>query len=468
VAALARLPIRIRVTLAFAGAMAVLLAGLSAFLLLRLESQLDRTIRQGLETRAADLAALVSRPRVPRHATLPEEFSSVAQLLDTRGSVISAAPGSSTSLLNQRQLAAARRHRIRFDAVVGNEQEPMRLLATHSGSSIIVVGESLEARSEALSQLRAQLLVGIPIALALACLAGYVAAGAALQPVESMTRRARAIDADPRGARLPVPPADDEISRLGDTLNALLGRLEAALEHERAFVADASHELRAPLAVITAEIHVALRTANDLEAFRAALESLAVENERVVRLAENLLVLARADQRRLPLQPEIVELGSFVVACAQRFSARAEEAGLRVEHDVAADLFARADEVRLGQLLDNLTENAVRYAGSLVMLSAQRAGGDLIVRVGDDGPGFPPDFVARAFDRFSVADDSRTGRHSGLGLAIVDAIAQAHGWTVAVVAASTPGAIVEVRIPALDPTHWRSLTDANGCPRARP
>jgi two-component system OmpR family sensor kinase len=466
---MARLPIRIRVTLAFAAAMAVLLVGLSAFLLLRLEAQLDQTIRQGLESRASDLAALTSSSSVPRRTALPEEDSSVAQLLDISGHVISAAPGSpATSLLSDQQLGAARRRVLHFTARLGEEPGPARLLAMRSGSSIIVVGQSLEARNEAVAQLRAQLLVGVPIALLLASLVGYVAAAAALRPVESMTRRARAIEAGVRGARLPVPPGDDEISRLGDTLNALLGRLEAALEHERAFVADASHELRAPLAIISAEIHVALRTASDVDAFRAALESLAVENGRVVRLAENLLVLARADQRRLPLRPETVDVGDFVIACAQRFSARAEEAGVRIEHDVAADLFAGADEVRFGQLLDNLAENALRYAASAVVLSAQRTRTTIVVRVSDDGPGFPADFVGRAFDRFAVADDARTGQQSGLGLAIVDAIARAHGWTVAVVSTTTPGAVVEVRLPALDPEHWSPLIEANDRPRARP
>ena len=234
-----------------------------------------------------------------------------------------------------------------------------------------------------------------------------------------MTRRARAIVPGTSGTRLPVPPADDEISRLGDTLNAMLDRQEEALEHERAFVADASHELRAPLAIMSAEIHVALQTARDVDAFRLALESLAVENDRVVRLAENLLVLARADQRRLPLRPELVDVAEYVMACAVALRrARRARRVVRIEHDVEPDLFARADEVRLGQLLDNLVDNALRYAKAVVTVSARRDGAGAIVRVSDDGPGFPPDFVARAFDRFAVADDSRTGQHTGLGLAI--------------------------------------------------
>jgi signal transduction histidine kinase len=229
----------------------------------------------------------------------------------------------------------------------------------------------------------------------------------------------------------------------------MLGRQEDALEHERAFVADASHELRAPLAIISAEIHVALRTARDVDSFRLALESLAVENDRVVRLAENLLVLARADQRRLPLRPELVDVAQYVTACAERFAARAVQAGVRIEHDVEPDLFVRADEVRLGQLLDNLADNALRYAEAVVTLSTRRDEAGAIVRVSDDGPGFPPAFVARAFDRFAVADDSRTGQHTGLGLTIAEAIANAHGWSVAIVSDAAHGATVELRLPSL-------------------
>jgi signal transduction histidine kinase len=445
-----RLPIRIRITLAFAAAMAVLLAGLSVFLVLRLQSQLDQTIRQGLETRASDLAPLITTPQALQRTALPDEDVSVVQLLDARGRVIGGTPGSSAApLLTPAQLASARQNSLELDSRVGEERTPTRLFAALSGDSVIVVGQSLEARDEAVRQLSAQLVVGVPAALLLACLAGYVAAASALRPVEAMTRRARAIVPGTSGTRLPVPPADDEISRLGDTLNAMLVRQEEALEHERGFVADASHELRAPLAIMSAEIHVALQTACDVDAFRLALESLALENDRVVRLAENLLVLARADQQRLPLRPELVDVAEYVMACARRFAARAGQRGVRIEHEVDRDLFASADEVRLGQLLDNLVDNALRYAKAVVTVSARRDRAGAIVRVSDDGPGFPPAFVARAFDRFAVADDSRTGQHTGLGLAIAEAIAHAHGWSVAIVSDGAHGATVELRLPAL-------------------
>jgi hypothetical protein len=164
-----RLPIRIRVTLAFAAAMAVLLAGLSGFLVLRLQSQLDETIQQGLETRASDLAALASTPQAPRRTALPDEDVSVFQVLDARGRVIGGAPGApSAPLLTPAQLASARRDSLQVDTHIGDEHTSTRLLAARSGDSVIVVGQSLEARDEAVRQLSAQLLVGVPAALLLA------------------------------------------------------------------------------------------------------------------------------------------------------------------------------------------------------------------------------------------------------------------------------------------------------------
>src|SRR5262249_36262612 len=159
-------------------------------------------------------------------------------------------------------------------------------------------------------------------------------------PVTLMTRRAREISAGSPGTRLPVPGTRDEIAELGTTLNAMLERLEQALEHERAFVADASHELRTPLTTIGVELDVALRTASSEAEFRSALATAVHENKRIVALAEDLLVLARADQGRLPMRPETVDVGAFVTAAAARVLARAAEGDLAVECRAEPNLFA--------------------------------------------------------------------------------------------------------------------------------
>ena len=164
---------------------------------------------------------------------------------------------------------------------------------------VIVAGASLEDRQEALDGLVAQLFVVGPLALLLTALGGYLLAGAALRPVEAMRRRAAEIGSDRADRRLPLPPANDEIRRLGETLNDMLGRLEAGLVRERRFVADASHELRTPLALLKTELELASRRPRSREELEAALRSAREEVERLVRLAEDLLVLARADDGRL-------------------------------------------------------------------------------------------------------------------------------------------------------------------------
>jgi two-component system, OmpR family, sensor kinase len=145
---------------------------------------------------------------------------------------------------------------------------------------VTVVGASLEDRASALRKLGTLLLIGGPAALLLASLAGYGVAAAALRPVESMRRRAAEISAGGRGARLPVPSARDEVTRLGETLNAMLARLEAGFEREQAFVADASHELRTPLAILKTEIELALRRARTVDELEAALRSAGEESDR--------------------------------------------------------------------------------------------------------------------------------------------------------------------------------------------
>lgn len=451
-----RLPIRLRVTLAFAGAMAVLLASLSAFLVIRVERQLDLAVRQGLESRAADLGALVkggtsTTPDVVV-APLSDEDASIAQVLDAQDRVVDATPVSPRRpLLGRADLATARGKPLFVDVRLGSEDTPARLLATATGEpgTVVIVGQSLETRDEAVQQLKAQLAVGAPIVLIIASLVGYLAAAAALRPVRAMSRQAREIESAALDTRLTVPVAQDEIAELGTTLNAMLDRVAATLEHERGFIADASHELRTPLAIIAAEIHVALETVRDERGYRDALLSLAAQHGRVVRLAEALLVLARADQNRLPMRAEPLDAATAVTACADRFAASAEQAGLRLVCEVEPDLFVLADEIRVDQLLDNVVENALRYAEREIRLGASRVGDAAVIRVRDDGPGFPPAFAARAFDRFAVAEESRTGGHAGLGLSIVEAIARAHGWTVSLPSGEGGGAVVEVRMPTI-------------------
>jgi two-component system OmpR family sensor kinase len=390
---MSRLPVRLRLTLAFALAMAVVLAAIGAVLYLRLESSLNESIDEGLRVRLADASALVARGEPPP----PDSEESFARVLE---------PGSTVT-----------------------EPEGTRVLSTTAGGRVVVVGTSLEDRDEALSGLVVQLLVVGPAALVLASLLGYGIAAASLRPVESMRAEAAAIS-EP-GRRLPVPAARDELARLAETLNAMLERLERALERERSFTADASHELRTPLARLQAELELALRRPRSAEELERALRSAAAETERLARLAEDLLVLARSDRDGLPLRRAPVPAREVV----ERFADA-------VEVEVPEGLTITADRLRLEQALGALVANALDHGRPPIRLTALERDGRVEFHVSDEGPGFPPGLLPRAFERFSRADEARTAGGAGLGLAIAEAIARAHGGSAH--AANLPGGGADV------------------------
>lgn len=446
-----RLPLRVRVTLVFAGAMAVVLAGIGLFLYLRLGVELDRTIEQSLRSRAGDVGALIEQADAglaqSGRSPLTEQGENLAQILDAQGHVVDSTPSlRDRPLLSESALRRALQGTTMLTNSVGDDGA--RLLATPVTAQdrrlVVVVGAPLEDRDEAVRNLGSLLLVGGPVALLLAALAGFVALTAALRPVESMRRRAAAIHDAAPGQRLPVPPADDEIGRLGATLNAMLARLEEAFARERTFVSDASHELRTPLAILKAELELALRGGRTTDELEAALRSAAEETDRLVQLAEDLLVIARSDQGRLPIRTEDIRLDDLLEVVRERFLRRAGDRDADLVVDGPGGLTVAADPLRLEQALGNLLDNALRHGGRHIRLSAAASGDAVELHVRDDGPGFPPAFIDSAFERFTRADSARGRGGAGLGLAIVDAIARAHGGRVA--ARNDPGGGADVSL----------------------
>jgi two-component system OmpR family sensor kinase len=437
--------------------MALVLGATGLFVYLRLGAALDRSVDQGLRSRSSDVAALVQQAdsglAQGGKSALTERGESFAQVLDTRGRVVDSTPQvRNRPLLSPAEVQRARRGPVYLErARVPGFEDGSRLLATpvraQGGEYVTVVGASLEDRSDALHNLGILLLIGGPAALLLASLAGYGVAAAALRPVEAMRRRATEISAGERGARLPVPPAQDELSRLGTTLNALLERLEAAFEREREFVSDASHELRTPLAILKTEVELALLAGRDVEELRAALGSVADETDRLSQLAEDLLVIARSDQGRLPVRAESVDVRALLERVSGRVGRRASSRGRTIEVSVPGGLCITADQLRLEQALGNMLDNAVRYGEGTVTVSAEQEDASVVLRVADAGAGFPPGFVADAFERFSRADPARGRGGAGLGLAIVAAIAKAHGGKVGAGNPPAGGAEVWMSIP---------------------
>jgi heavy metal sensor kinase len=447
---MSRIPIRIRLTLAFVLALGVVLAALGWVVYTRFEESLNDNTDRALRSRATDIAAVIERsgPRIPgdRDDRFIESEESFTQILDAKGRVVGGTSrADSQALLSPEEIGRAREGSLtltRDDAV--EEGDPARLFAVPVDGFTLVVGQATDDNEESLGTLRLLLAVGLPIALILASLAGYAVAAAALRPVEAMRRKAAGVSEDRPGESLPLPPANDEIRRLGETLNAMLARLEAALERERGFVADASHELRTPLASLKTELELALRRDRTADELRGALRSASEETDRLSRLADALLVLARSDRGTLPLRVEPVRARELL----DRVAAPFRTSGHDVQVDVPDGLELQGDRLRLEQALGNLVANAATHGDGAVTVSARPRNGTVELHVEDEGEGLPPGFAERAFERFTRADEARAGGGAGLGLAIVAAIARAHGGRAGFSARKT-GTDAWISLPAL-------------------
>ena len=446
---MSRLPIRVRLALYFSLAMAVVLAAAGWFAYARVSSDLGNALDQDLRARGQDLSALVASggSLASTQGALIENGESFSEVLDSQGRVVDATPPIRGSLLTPAQLAGALSHTVFTDRPsVPGLDEPARMLAlpaSRNGEDVVlVVGATKENRSETLGSLRTAFLIGGPIALLLAAVGGYLLAGAALRPIESMRRRAADISASSLNERLPVPPADDEVARLGETLNAMLARLEDGLERERRFVADASHELRTPLALLKTELALALKPGRSQDELLSALESAAEQTDRLSRIADDLLLLARAEQGELRLKTEQVDVMDLLEDVAGRF--RADRA---IAVAPGEPLVVPADRLRLEQAVTNLVDNALRHGGGSITLSAVRENGTAELHVSDEGQGFGNDFLPLAFERFTQADEGRQGEGSGLGLAIVATIARAHRGSARATNVPGGGADVWISLP---------------------
>jgi two-component system OmpR family sensor kinase len=451
---MSRIPIRLRVALAFALVSAVVLAALGYFVFTRFDSELSEQIDQSLRTHGDDIASLVAGGDLARNANLLGREESFAQVLTPDGRIYATTPqlGANPQITPAEASRAASASFIATRPHVRSITGEARLLARpargpRGESFVVVTAASLDDRNESLASLRTLLLIGGPVALLLASLAGYAVSGRALRPVEAMRSRAAAISAAEPEERLPLPEANDEIRRLGETLNGMLGRLEAAIERERAFVDDASHQLRTPLAMHKTELELALRYAKTPEEMRAAISSAIVEVDRLIQLAEDLLVLARSAEGKLALDLRRVGVTELLGDLRERFSGRMAQSGRSLVIEPANGLTVEGDRLRLEQALTNLVENAIEHGGGEITVRASEDDAELAIHVEDRGPGFDPDFIGKAFERFSRGDASRGGDGTGLGLAIVEAIAHAHRGSAHAANRQDSGADVWIALP---------------------
>lgn len=299
----------------------------------------------------------------------------------------------------------------------------------------VLVFHSLDDQKELLSRIGYAFLISIPLALIAASVGGFFLARKSLEPIGEMSRIAEEITASSLQSRLPVNNQQDELGSLAGKFNNLLSRLEASFEYQRRFMADASHELRTPIAIIRGEADVTLGKENREESeYRDSLTVVQSEAERMTRIIEDLFTLARVDGGQTPVYKEPLYLDDIITESVKAFRTIAMERKVMLELAASDEMSLSADPLLLARLFSNLIDNALKHARSCVTISARVVDDRYEIEIKDDGPGIPKEAQQHIFERFYRADRSRSGHGNefvgsgaGLGLAISRWIAQSHG-----------------------------------------
>ena len=327
-----------------------------------------------------------------------------------------------------------------------------RVLAAFShGGLSLELGISL-AETEATLAAFDRLVAGGAVAfLVLAVAGGLFLSRQALRPVAASIRAARRLDAESLAERLPLTGAGDELDELAGTINGLLDRLAAYHAQIIRFTADASHELRSPLAAMRAAVEIALQKPREPEEYRNVLATLGEQSERLTALVNGLLLLARADAGEVTIRREAADLAGLACDVAEMFDPLAEERGIRLIVSTSGAVTVVGDTSRLRQLVTNLLDNAIRFTdpGGTVTLGVNGVAGRAILRVTDTGLGIPSEHLPHIFERFYQADVARSSGGVGLGLSICRWIVKAHGGTIGAASRAAEGTTFTVTLPLM-------------------
>ena len=315
---------------------------------------------------------------------------------------------------------------------------------TSDGPRIVLVARALVDVLDTTTVITRLLIIGLPLLVAVVALTTWFAVGRALAPVEAIRREVDAISAAQLHRRVPQPKADDEIGRLAATMNRMLERLESARNSQRRFVSDASHELRSPITVIRQHAEVALAHPDRVTAAELA-EVVLAEQQRMQRLVEDLLLLARADEH-VPLAREAVDLDDLAFEEGHRLRSTTSK---HVDTSGVSAVRVQGDADALRRVIRNVGENAARHASSRVDITLVERRNGVVLTIDDDGPGIPESERARVLQRFVRLDEARSRNEggSGLGLSIVDEVVRAHGGSVLIEESPLGGARIQIALP---------------------
>jgi signal transduction histidine kinase len=437
--------VRVRTTIAATVLVGLALLAGGIALVLAMRDALTDEVRDAARVRAADTAAALEARTDPSFVAVgldDEDDDAFIQILDGDGDVVDASP------LVAGDPAVARLEPGESAEVTVDDDDEFMAVAADAGRYTVIAARTLDTVSESTSVVTDLLIIGLPVLLAVAALTTWLVVGRALAPVESIRREVDAISSAELDRRVPNPPGNDEIARLATTMNDMLERLERGQARQRRFVADASHELRSPVASIRQHAEVA-QAHPDRTTVGALAETVAAENLRVERLVDDLLLLTRADEHTLQLQQRPVDLDDLVFEEAHRLR---DATSVRVDTSRVSAGRVSGDRAALWRALRNLGDNAVRHAASQVAFALNVQDGAVVLDVDDDGQGIAVADRQRVFERFVRLDAARArdAGGSGLGLAIVAEVVAAHHGTISIGNSGLGGARFEVRLPAID------------------
>ena len=442
--------IRLRLAFLFAIASAVVLS-LGAWLFVSvLSSSLLSSVDSQLAAQASHASSYLkggSQLPVTSGANGPEY---VVQVVDASGNVRgSSADAPTVPIIPVATVDGAKTQQVLLTHTRDNEHE--RVLAQPLPGRVgwtVIVGVSLETFDATMSRVTTELVIGCSLFVILAAAGSYLLARSALKPVEKLRAEVSDLSVRDVPGTLAVPRTHDEISALASTMNELLVRVRTSFERERSLVADASHELRTPFAILQGELELAQRPGRTREELMATVTVAAEEVARLTRIADDLLLLSRGDQGQLRIVPVVVSVRDYLEEIMGHAESRITGHGMTYRVDAPSSLRARIDPDRIRQVLDNLIDNSLRYCprGSVIEIRAGATDQAFWLEVADSGHGFDPTFLPHAFERFRRSDTSRSREHggAGLGLAIVSSIVGAHGGTVIAENSPDGGACVRV------------------------
>jgi heavy metal sensor kinase len=471
------LGVRARLTLIYATLFALVLMALGLLAYRTLASRLLNSVDEQLEEMATGLRGYLRFDQGKPELVADPNDSEQVFFVQTAGRYVEVYDASSGELLYQsRDLDI-----LNLDLTPAEVQQAIQELGTGDIESerihlrvhdslvhpanghvyLLRVGISMLPAHNALNQFRRTLLLLIPLGIFAAGLAGWWAARLALRPVRQLSRTAHAISPSELKRRLPLRGTNDELDQLADAFNGVLSRLEQSARQMRDFTANISHELRTPLAALRGEAEVTLAAPRPAEEYRRVLESQLEEFDKLSRLVNDLLTLARAESGAIVLRSEPVDLAGLAQAATGWLRPVAEDRGLVMELEAEGEIVVNGDAHWLEHMLLNLLDNAVKFtqAGGVIRVRTYTEHGQAVLEVSDSGIGIPPEALEHIFDRFYQVEESRSNQAggTGLGLALVHWIVEAHLGHID--ARSQPGAgtTFKIKLPLTKSTSAVSL-----------